>query len=131
MTGLWQTPLPGLLLTLGAYVVFQRIGALTKGHPLSNPVPWSILGIALLLRLAAVPYETYFGSAKVLHFLLGPATVALAVPLAQELPRMRRLVFRCSAACWRATSPPSSQPSPWPASSEPPPCCCAPSHPNP
>lgn len=93
MNGLWQTPLPGLLLTVGIYAALRRAGALAKGHPLSNPVLWTILALALLLRVAAVPYATYFESAKFLHFLLGPATVALAVPLARELPRIRALAF--------------------------------------
>ncbi|HEY5283911.1 MAG TPA: LrgB family protein [Polyangia bacterium] len=42
---------------------------------------------------ARLPYPTYFASARILHFLLGPATVALAVPLARELPRLKRLLW--------------------------------------
>ena len=50
-------------------------------HPLANPVLLAILIIAALLRLTGTPYRTYFEGAQFIHFLLGPATVALAFPL--------------------------------------------------
>jgi predicted murein hydrolase (TIGR00659 family) len=45
----------------------------------------------LLATLSAsdTEYETYFEGAQFVHFLLGPATVALAVPLHRELARVR------------------------------------------
>jgi predicted murein hydrolase (TIGR00659 family) len=91
VTTLWTTPLPGLLITVLAYVVFLRVQTSCKGHPLANPVALSIVALALFVGITGIPYPTYFESARFLHFLLGPATVALAIPLARELPRLRAL----------------------------------------
>lgn len=90
---LWETPLPGVLLTLvafqGARAVQQRCG----GHPVLNPVAVASLALIALLLLTGVEYGRYAGSARVLLWLLAPATVALAVPLARELPRLARLAW--------------------------------------
>ena len=85
------TPLLGLALTLvvyhGAFLVYQRAGF----NPLANPVAIAVLVLATLLWVTGTPYATYFEGAQFVHFLLGPATVALAVPLFEQLPRLRRL----------------------------------------
>lgn len=85
------TPLLGLALTLlvyhGAFLVYQRAGF----NPLANPVAIAVLVLATLLWVTGTPYATYFQGAQFVHFLLGPATVALAVPLFEQLPRLRRL----------------------------------------
>lgn len=85
------TPLLGLALTLlvyhGAFLVYQRAGF----NPLANPVAIAVLVLATLLWVTGTPYTTYFEGAQFVHFLLGPATVALAVPLFEQLPRLRRL----------------------------------------
>ncbi|MBA4193931.1 MAG: hypothetical protein C0451_05095 [Comamonadaceae bacterium] len=85
------TPLLGLALTLvvyhGAFLVYQRAGF----NPLANPVAMAVMVLATLLWVTGTPYATYFEGAQFVHFLLGPATVALAVPLFEQLPRLRRL----------------------------------------
>lgn len=85
------TPLLGLTVTLlmyqGAFHLYRRSGF----HPLANPVAFSVVGLGLLLWVTGTPYATYFEGAQFVHFLLGPATVALAVPLLEQLPRLRRL----------------------------------------
>ncbi len=76
-----ETPLLWLTATLAAYVVADAISARLSRHPLANPV---VIASALLIGLIAVtgtPYRTYFEGAQFVHFLLGPATVALGVPL--------------------------------------------------
>jgi len=50
----------------------------------------SILLIGGILGITGTPYRTYFASAQLIHFLLGPATVALAVPLVRNLGHLRR-----------------------------------------
>lgn len=88
---LWGTPLLGVLVTLVAYELGRALQRRGGGHPLLNPV---LLASALLiagLSLSGTSYARYIGSARVLLWLLGPATVALAVPLARELPRLARL----------------------------------------
>jgi predicted murein hydrolase (TIGR00659 family) len=58
--------------------------------PLANPVLMSMCLVGLLVRRTGTPYATYFDGAQFIHFLLGPATVALGIPLYQN----RRLVLR-------------------------------------
>lgn len=85
-----RTPLLWLTVTLGAYVIADRASAATGRHPLANPVLHSVWLTALVLTLSGTPYRTYFDGAQFVHFLLGPATVALAIPLYQN----RRIVAR-------------------------------------
>lgn len=85
------TPLLGLTVTLLAYGVAHRIFLACGAHPLANPVAIAIVLIAGLLALTGTPYPTYFEGAQFVHFLLGPATVALAVALHAQWPLLRRL----------------------------------------
>ena len=92
------TPLLGLTLTLivyhAAFVLYRRSGF----HPLANPVPPTVLVLATLLWATGTPYATYFEGAQFVHFLLGPVSVALAVPLFEQLHRLRRLALPLLAA---------------------------------
>ena len=85
------TPLLGLTITLlvyqGAFMLYQRSGF----HPLANPVARAVVALGTLLWATGTPYATYFEGAQFVHFLLGPATVALAVPLFEQLARLKRL----------------------------------------
>lgn len=85
-----QTPLLWLVVTLSAYVVADRISQAFKRHPLCNPVLISVVTVALVLWGTGTSYPVYFEGAKFVHFLLGPATVALAIPLYEN----RRVVLR-------------------------------------
>ena len=84
------SPLLGLTLTLCAYVVAHAIFTRCNYSPLANPVAISIVLISVVLAGSGMSYQRYFAGAQFVHFLLGPATVALAVPLARQFPRMRR-----------------------------------------
>lgn len=84
------SPLLGLTMTLCAYLAAHRITAFFKGAPLANPVAISIALVAFLLWLSGMSYQRYFAGAQFVHFLLGPATVALALPLVRQLPRLRK-----------------------------------------
>jgi len=85
-----QTPLLWLVVTLGAYVIADRISLAFKRHPLCNPVLMSVAAVALVLWSTGTSYPVYFDGAKFVHFLLGPATVALAIPLYEN----RHIVLR-------------------------------------
>lgn len=86
------TPLLGLTITLLAYQMAQALYKRLKGNPLANPVAVAVLLIIGVLLLSGTPYQTYFDGAKFVHFLLGPATVALAVPLYGQLPRLKKML---------------------------------------
>ena len=92
------SPLLGLTMTLCAYLAAHRITAFFKGAPLANPVAISIALVAFVLWLSGMSYQRYFAGAQFVHFLLGPATVALALPLVRQLPRLRRAFLPLAAA---------------------------------
>ncbi len=85
-----QKPLTGLTLTLCAYVIGDWLYEKSGRHPLLNPVPIAIALIAGLLWMTEIPYQDYFEGAQFVHFLLGPATVALAIPLYQQLDILKK-----------------------------------------
>jgi predicted murein hydrolase (TIGR00659 family) len=84
------TPLFGLTATLAVYVAAQATSEALGHPPLANPVLWTVLGLAALLWLTNTPYPTYFSGAQFIHFLLGPAVVALAWPLWQRRAELRQ-----------------------------------------
>jgi predicted murein hydrolase (TIGR00659 family) len=92
------SPLLGLTMTLCAYLAAQQIGAWCKGAPIANPVAIAIAIVVGILSLSGMSYERYFAGAQFVHFLLGPATVALAVPLVRQLPRLRQHWLPLTAA---------------------------------
>ncbi len=69
------------------------MSAATRRHPLANPVLHAICVVGVVLAVTETPYRIYFEGAQFVHFLLGPATVALAVPLYEN----RRVVVRALA----------------------------------
>jgi len=76
-----QSPLLWLTVTLLTYAAADAVSLETQRHPLANPVLHSMWIIGTFLLATGTSYTTYFGGAQFVHFLLGPATVALAVPL--------------------------------------------------
>lgn len=84
------SPLLGLTATLLAYQFAYAVHVRAKFNPLANPVAIAVAVLVVILAATDTPYETYFDGAQFVHFLLGPATVALAIPLYQQLPKLRR-----------------------------------------
>jgi predicted murein hydrolase (TIGR00659 family) len=91
-------PLLWLTATLAAYLIGDAAFRAAGRQPIVNPVLIAVALLAGLLWLTATPYATYFEGAQFVHFLLGPATVALAVPLAENLPRVRRAALPIACA---------------------------------
>jgi predicted murein hydrolase (TIGR00659 family) len=85
------SPLLWLTVTLlayqTAYLIYRRSGM----NPLANPVLISVSFIVGVLLLTKTPYETYFDGAQFVHFLIGPSTVALAIPLYAQLERLKTM----------------------------------------
>ena len=69
-----------LLLTVAAYLATRRI-FLAYRYPLLNPVFLSTLLIIAALKTGGFTLEQYQPAKEAMTFLLGPATVALALPL--------------------------------------------------
>ena len=94
MAQLWvylqTTPLLGLAATLVAWEISVLTSRIAGGHVLANPMLISIVLLATLLLVTHTPYRAYFEGGQYVQFLLGPATVALAVPMHANLARIRR-----------------------------------------
>ena len=84
------TPLFGLTATLVVYVLAQSAYTHLSQAPWANPVLWTVLVLAAGLLLSGASYPTYFAGAQFIHFLLGPAVVALAWPLWQRRAELRQ-----------------------------------------
>ena len=74
-------PLFWLTLTIGSYIISDSIYRKFNLFPLLNPVAISVLLVSIILISFDIKYERYFEGAKFIHFLLGPVTVALAIPI--------------------------------------------------
>jgi predicted murein hydrolase (TIGR00659 family) len=83
------TPLLWLALTLTTWIAADALARACGRHPLVNPVLISIVVVGGILVATGTPYQTYFEGAQFVHFLLGPATVAIAVPLFRHLALVR------------------------------------------
>src|SRR5262245_44630732 len=79
-----------MVLTLGAFMFALWVSRLTRGNPLTNPVLVAIVLIILFLSIAHMPYQRYFEGAQFINFLLGPAVVALSVPLFRHIDKVRK-----------------------------------------
>lgn len=83
------SPLFGLTATLAVYLLANAAYARLGQAPWANPVLWSVLVLAAALLATRTSYPTYFAGAQFIHFLLGPAVVALAWPLWQRRAELR------------------------------------------
>ena len=95
LTTIWvylsTSPLSGLTLTLVAYGIAYRLYTYANANPLLNPVVTAVALLILILFMTDTPYAAYFEGGQYVHFLLGPATVALAIPLYRQLPKIKKL----------------------------------------
>ena len=88
-TWLTTSPLLGLTLTVGAYAAGRWVHRRT-GNALLQPVLVAVVLVGAVLLLADVPYDDYMNGGRFVAFWLGPATVALALPLHEEWHLVRR-----------------------------------------
>lgn len=102
LTEIWvylsASPLLWLSATLVAYQLAVWLSRKAHGNPLANPVALAVAMIVAMLTLTGTPYQTYFDGAQFVHFLLGPATVALAIPLYAQLRRLKRMAWPLAVA---------------------------------
>lgn len=93
-----REPLLWLTATLVAYLVGDALSRMAARHPLINPVLVAMVLLGGLLWMTGTPYGTYFEGAQFVHFMLGPATVALALPLYANRAQIRRALLPMLAA---------------------------------
>ena len=87
------TPLLWLTATICAYLIAEGLAARLGNPPWANPVLLSVLLLSPVLVLTNTDYGTYFEGAQFIHFLLGPATVALALPLWENRATIQKSVI--------------------------------------
>ncbi|MCE2745291.1 MAG: LrgB family protein [Burkholderiales bacterium] len=87
-------PLSALFLTLLAYQLGLWCYKKSGQHPFTNPVLIAVLLLAAFLQITGLSYQQYFEGAQFVHFLLGTATVALAVPIYQGLTAVKGQTIR-------------------------------------
>jgi len=80
-----NTPLSWIIITLSAYKIGIIIYEKTGKNALLQPIVIAYVIMLPILIVAQIPYKQYFESVSILHFFLGPATVALALPLYKNL----------------------------------------------
>lgn len=84
------SPLLHLTLTVSFYVVARWLYRKMGRPAFLNPVLMTVLVIVVLLTWTNTSYDVYFEGAKFVHFLLGPATIALAIPLYRQISLVKR-----------------------------------------
>jgi predicted murein hydrolase (TIGR00659 family) len=94
MTG----PVLWLPLTLGVYWMSRELYRRAGKIPLLNPTLLTIVAICSALIGLDVPYPIYFQSVSILHYLLGTAVVALAIPMHRNLRKLTGQLRRITVA---------------------------------
>lgn len=97
MSEAWEwlrtSPLLGIFLTLLGYRVGLEAQRLSRGNALAQPVLVAMVVIGGALWLLDLEYDEYLTGAGIIAFFLGPATVALAVPLHRQAHHLRHLLL--------------------------------------
>lgn len=103
MSAFLQDPLTSLLVTLIAFYGFGVVQKRFGGHSMLNPVIWAIVVCVCFVKFSGITYDIYMSGAGIIHFLLGPVTVALAVPLYRLIGMIkadaRAILLTITVAC--------------------------------
>lgn len=97
-TYLSSEPLLWLTATLAAYAIGDALFKASGRRPWVNPVLIAVILLALALFASNTPYDAYFEGAQFVHFMLGPATICLAVPLYTNLKAVRKTLLPMAVA---------------------------------
>lgn len=92
------TPLLHLTLTLAAFAFGSAVHERFGRTPLLNPVLIAVVLLVGLLLKTGTSYQDYFEGAQFVHFLLGPATVCLALPLYRQFEKVRTSALAIGAS---------------------------------
>ncbi len=86
---LFSQPIFGITLTLAAFQFGMSLSKKIK-NPLFHPMLLAVGLIIAVLHFSHIAFETYNTGASIISFLLGPATVALAIPLCKEIAILKK-----------------------------------------
>jgi len=89
ITELLSLPLFWATLTIAAFVIGQNVYKATGNSPFLPPILSSVALVVTTLELSDTPYQVYMEGGNLIHIMLGPVIVMLAVPLYQFLHTMR------------------------------------------
>jgi putative effector of murein hydrolase len=97
-SGLWydeliNSPLFLFTLSLAAFKVCNLLYRRLNHFPLLHPTMMGAILVAIVLKQLHLNYHEYFAANQLLMFWLGPTTVALAVPLYQQLHLIRKMAL--------------------------------------
>lgn len=82
-------PIFPLGLTLAAYAAGTWLHRRAGQSPFFHPLILAVAIVIVALKAIGMPYATYFEGTRFLHWMLGPAIVALAIPLYGELSQLK------------------------------------------
>ena len=88
-----STPLLWLTVTIVVYICADGISKVSGRMALLHPLILSVTTLALILIGTGTTYKAYLDGAQFVHFLLGPATVALGIPLYENRHIVRRALL--------------------------------------
>jgi putative effector of murein hydrolase len=88
-TPLAATPLLWLAVTVAAYLTGRLMQRMCGGSAFASPVLIAIILVSALVLATGTSNPACFAGAQFINFLLGPATIALAIPLAKNLTHVR------------------------------------------
>lgn len=89
-----RTPVFGPTITVASYLAGRAIQRACRHNSMANPVLIGMLMVVGLLKITGVPYQDYYESTQLITFLLGPATVALAISLIKNIAHVKGRLFR-------------------------------------
>jgi len=89
MTEIVGNPILGMILSLSCFLLGKKINERMK-HPVFNPILITMVLVIVFLKVFNINYEQYKEQNAILGYLLGPATVALAVPLYKNIDILKK-----------------------------------------
>ncbi|EFI72422.1 MULTISPECIES: LrgB family protein [Segatella] len=84
-----QSVFLGVFLSLGSYGLGMWLKRKT-GWALMNPLLIAVVLVVAFLAISGVSYTSYSNGARILDYLLTPATICLAVPLYQQIELLKK-----------------------------------------
>jgi predicted murein hydrolase (TIGR00659 family) len=79
----------GIVISLFFFIFYTYLHKKTKSQ-IINPLIFTMISIIIFLIIFDIPFNYYNNGAKFIGYLLGPATVALALPLYKQIHLLKK-----------------------------------------